>query len=168
MSVIIFVTGLPGSGKSQLVQDVLRELGIRAGGISTPEIREGGTRTGFKIIDLLSGREGILASIEIKTKPRVSKYGVNLKDLKEVGIKAIENALKNPDVKLLVIDELGAMEMCAPEFEQAVERVLASNKNILVVLHRKFISKYKNRGKLFMLTRGNFDQVKRDMLALLG
>ncbi|MEM4581054.1 MAG: nucleoside-triphosphatase, partial [Candidatus Korarchaeum sp.] len=53
------ITGRPGSGKSTCVailMEGLRSKGIGFGGIRTPEVREGGIRTGFIVEDLLTGR----------------------------------------------------------------------------------------------------------------
>ncbi len=163
----IFITGLPGSGKSSLVGEIVKELKIKAGGIATPEIRVKGTRKGFKIIDLETGREGVLASTDIKGKPRLGKYGVNIKDIDEIGIKAIENALENPRIKLLVIDELGAMEMLSKNFEIAVEKALDSKKNLLIVLHRRFVGRYRDKGRLFFLKEENREQTKKEIMRIL-
>lgn len=164
---VVFITGLPGSGKSSLVQEIAKGLRIKAGGIATPEIRSGGIRRGFKIIDLASGKEGILASTDIRGRPRLGKYGVNIRDIEEIGVKAIENALENPEVKLVVIDELGKMELCSSKFEDVMEKALNSRKDLLIVLHRWFVNRYRNRGMVFVLTRENRDRVKEDILKLL-
>ncbi len=74
----ILLTGDPGSGKSTLVQELIREMrGFRLAGIITPEIREGRKRSGFKIIDLVSGEEETLASVRFQEGPRVGRYGTN-------------------------------------------------------------------------------------------
>lgn len=162
----IFVTGLPGSGKSSLVMEIAKTLGIRTGGLSTPEIREKGFRTGFRLVDLASKKEGILASIHQETGPQISKYRVNLHDLENIGVKAIENAI-DPEVRLIIIDELGAMEMVSKKFEQIIERVFDSKKNLLIVLHRKFVNKYKNKGRVFVLTWENREQIRKEILDIL-
>lgn len=48
------ITGRPGSGKTSVIGGaikILRGRGLKAGGLYCPEIREGGERLGFKIID---------------------------------------------------------------------------------------------------------------------
>jgi len=166
MPVRIFITGQPGSGKSRLVQEIVQELGIRAGGIITPEIRKDG-RAGFRIIDIASGRQGILAAVDIKG-PRVSKYGVNLKDIEEIGVTAVKKALEDPEVKLIVIDELGKMELCSRAFRDVVQKALESDKDLLVVLHRALVGKYKKHGRVFILTTENRKDVKVHVLEILG
>jgi Predicted nucleotide kinase len=50
-----FITGQPGSGKTTLVTLIVEKLrfeGINIDGIITKEIKEGGARTGFQILDI--------------------------------------------------------------------------------------------------------------------
>jgi nucleoside-triphosphatase len=165
MPVKIFLTGQPGTGKSRLVQEIIKDLGIKVGGIATPEIRKNG-RIGFQIIDLMSGKSGILAAIGI-AGPKVSKYGVNIKDIEEIAIKAIENAILDPKVKLIVIDELGKMEMISKQFQKTVQKVLTSRKDCLIVLHRAYVRQYRTKGKIFTLTKENREEIKNQILNLI-
>ncbi|MFQ6001621.1 MAG: nucleoside-triphosphatase, partial [Anaerolineae bacterium] len=73
---MILLAGRPGVGKTTVIKQVVEMLGGEAGGFYTEEIRQGGRRLGFKIITL-EGEEGVLAHVDIKGAPRVSKYGVN-------------------------------------------------------------------------------------------
>ena len=89
----IFISGPPGSGKSTLLMSVVRELEskeIHVKGIICPEIRRGGSRWGFKVVVYPDGNEEILASVEITSGPKVSKYRVNVEGFERVGVKAIE------------------------------------------------------------------------------
>jgi nucleoside-triphosphatase len=104
----IFITGLPGCGKTTLIKEILKELKIPAKGFFTEEIRKEGERIGFKIVTL-SKKEGILAEKGFKSLYRVSKYGVILKDLEEIGVREIEEGLKGDF--LIVVDEIGKMEL---------------------------------------------------------
>ncbi len=52
MSRILLLTGLPGVGKTILVRRVLARLdALRVAGFTTEEIRKGGRRLGFRIVD---------------------------------------------------------------------------------------------------------------------
>jgi len=62
----ILLTGPPGVGKTTILEEIknrIKEKEYSIGGIYCPEIRENGRRTGFNIIDISSGRKGILASV---------------------------------------------------------------------------------------------------------
>lgn len=99
------------------------------------EILERGVRVGFKIIDLLNNVEGILAHINREDGPQVGKYRVCLEDLERIGAKAILDACERADV--VVIDEVGPMELYSETFKNAVLRALNSGKVVLGTIHWK-------------------------------
>lgn len=128
MNSVIFLTGSPGSGKTTLIRRVLARLTKPAGGFYTQEIREGGARKGFEIITL-DGQRGILAHVNIRSKNRVSKYGVDTSALETLAIPTIQDAVQGK--KVVVIDEIGPMEILSPQFCQAVMDVLHSDASVL-------------------------------------
>ena len=99
-----------------------------AGGFLTDEIREAGTRVGFALVTL-DGRRTTLAHLDRGTGPRVGKYRVNLEALNRVGVPAIREAVRAD--RLVVIDEIGKMEMTAPAFHEAVEEAIQSPATVL-------------------------------------
>jgi nucleoside-triphosphatase len=129
----IAITGSPGTGKSTVCRNVLKQLTCTYGGMTSADIREKGERVGFEIRDITTGKQGILAHKK-GTGPRVGSYHVNLEDLNNIGVAAIKNAM-NSD--LIVIDEIAPMEFKSSEFIKVVELALDSNRNMLVVLHQK-------------------------------
>jgi len=122
------LTGKPGTGKTVLIKEALARTKVRAGGFYTDEIRVGGTRQGFRIVTL-DGREAILAHVRISSPYRVGKYGVDADSLNRVGVCALRRAVKEAD--LVVIDEIGKMELLSPQFEDAVMQALSSGKKLL-------------------------------------
>lgn len=124
----ILLTGRPGSGKTTLIRRVLARLAGSAGGFYTQEIREAGRRTDFEIFTL-DGKSGILAHVDISSKHRISKYGVDLSALETFAIPAMLNAVEHN--KLVVIDEIGPMELLSPEFRQVVLDILGSSASVL-------------------------------------
>ena len=165
----IFIIGKPGCGKTTLITEILEELKLNAGGFYTTEIREKGKRLGFKIITL-DGDKGILAHVNIKSPYRVSKYKVNIKDLEEIGVKSILNALK--ENKLVLIDEVGSMELYSEEFKKAVTSALDSKNEVLGTIKLTpdpFTDKIKKRKdvRIFYLTQGNREDIKKEIINLL-
>lgn len=159
----IFITGLPGSGKTTLIKEIVEELNLAAGGFYTSEIRERGQRKGFKIITL-DGKEGILAHTNIKSPYRVSKYKINIRDLEKIGVESI---LKKEN-KICLIDEVGLMELYSKKFRKAVLAVLNSHNMVLGTIMLKsnpFCDKIKERKdtKVFYLTKENFQKLKREI-----
>ena len=135
---IWLITGSPGIGKSTVVSKVVMKLksaGIIVGGCTTSEKRAGGARIGFDIRDLSSGRTGELASVTSRVGPRVGRYRVNLTDLANIGGAALEAASSHSE--LIVVDEVGPMELVSPEFRKGVRRCIDSGKAMLAVVHER-------------------------------
>ena len=135
---IWLVTGPPGVGKSTAVSKVilrLKSAGVIVGGCSTSERRSGGSRVGFDVRDLTTGRTGELSSTSSKVGPRVGRYRVNLTDLAKIGAGGLEAASLSSEV--IVIDEVGPMELVSPEFRRAVRMCIDSGKPILAVVHER-------------------------------
>ena len=150
------ITGPPGSGKTSVIEraiSILRERGLRAGGMYCPEIRESGVRVGFKIIDIITGEERILAHIDQREGPQVSKYRVNVANVDELSEKAIERAMREAD--FLVIDEIAPMEIHSEGFKRAVFTAFDSPKPVLAVIHQRtrtgFIGEIKARDDIKIL-----------------
>ena len=161
----IFITGKPRSGKSTLVREIVSECGVVVAGLMTPEIRRDGERVGFALEDIMTGEKGLLAHVGIKDGPRVGKYGVCTEDLE----KFTELSLKDlqEDVELVLIDEIGKMEMFSEGFKDAVDALLSSKTPVLAVLHRHLLDEYASKGKLYTL-EDNFDEVKMRVLQDMG
>ncbi len=133
MGKAFLLTGRPGVGKTTVIREVAARLGAEAGGFYTQEVRERGRRIGFRLI-ALDGPEGMLASVNNPSPFRVGKYGVHLQDLEQVGVEALWRAVKQPHVSVVVVDEIGKMELFSPAFREAVQGALASSKAVVATV----------------------------------
>jgi nucleoside-triphosphatase len=133
MGAALLLTGQPGVGKTTVLQAVIGRLEGRAAGFYTEEIREGGRRTGFRLVTL-DGRRGILASVNRSGPYRVGKYRVHLDELDRIGVDALRVAVEQPRVSLVVIDEIGKMELFSQAFRGAVQAALDSTKPVLATV----------------------------------
>lgn len=130
MSQALLLTGHPGLGKTTAIRRVVARLGEQAGGFYTEEVRAQGRRTGFRLV-ALDGPEGTLASVNRSGPYRVGKYAVHREDLERVGVAALQRALAQPQVRVVVIDEIGKMELISPGFRRTVLDALAGSKAVL-------------------------------------
>lgn len=135
MARTLLLTGRPGVGKTTAVIDIVERIQGRGGqarGFYTAEIRVQGRREGFRLITL-DGLEATLAHVRLKGagRPHVGRYGVDVAALDRVGVHAIQAALTDARVDLVVIDEIGKMELFSPAFKGVVLEALASPVPIL-------------------------------------
>ncbi len=128
MGTALLITGAPGIGKTTLIRAVIAGLPLSAGGFLTEEIRQGNQRVGFRV-RALDGRDGILAHAKAVRGPRVGRYHVDVSTFEAVGVAALETATCEAD--LIVVDEIGKMELCCPRFVPALEAALDSRKPLL-------------------------------------
>jgi nucleoside-triphosphatase len=168
MKRLLLLTGTPGVGKTTVLLKTVEQLklqGVRVGGMISREVRIGGERVGFEILDLMSGNRGWLAHVEGKEGPRVGKYRVNLEDVDLVGVEAVLDAVESADV--VVIDEVGPMELCSERFRVAVTRAVEGERVVVGVVHWKardmVIDEVKKREDLEMVevTCENRDDLPR-------
>ena len=135
---VLLLTGNPGAGKTTVLTktlDALKAEGYTVGGMLSREVREGGARVGFELLDINSGRCGWLAHVNQKTGPQIGRYHVNIKDLNSIGAQAIFAAAENCDV--VAIDEVGPMELFSARFKEAAWKALESRKLVVAVIHWK-------------------------------
>jgi nucleoside-triphosphatase len=132
----LLITGLPGTGKTTIIKQAAQALGARAGGFYTEEIRGPGGRKGFRLVTLPSGgREAVMAHVDIRTRNRVGRYGVDVATLDAVGVAAVREAVQSREV--VVIDEIGKMELFSGEFQGAVLKAMSSPKIVVATVMHK-------------------------------
>ena len=158
----ILITGNPGSGKSTLMARLIEDIGDRhIAGLSTPEVRVSKVRVGFKMVDLATGDEVILASNAGKG-PRIGRYHVDVEAIDRIVAK-IELSL--PSARFVFIDEIGKMELLSNRFNEFLHHVFSLDKPIIAVVHRNLVGNYEDKGRLFNLTHSEFEKVRAEILA---
>ena len=128
MKQVYLLTGQPGTGKTSLIKQAIAGMKGRAGGFYTEEIRSQGIRQGFKLVTL-DGHSAVLAHVYFHSQYRVSRYGVDVESLDRVGVSALDQAARECD--LVVIDEIGKMELCSAKFREVVSHLIRGEKRLL-------------------------------------
>ena len=165
MNQVYLFTGQPGCGKTSLIKRAVARIKGSAGGFYTEEIRSGDTRQGFRLFTL-DGRSAVLAHIYFQSPHRIGKYGVDIDSLDKIGVSAINEAVDSCDI--VVIDEIGKMELLSAKFKQAVTEALKSGKKLLGTIMQNpdpFADAIKAQPqvKLLTVTRGNHDKILEEL-----
>ncbi len=132
----VAITGRPGIGKTTLfirVYEALRREGFRIEGFVCPEVRRSGRRIGFLIRSLDGRLERWLARTDGCDGPRVGRYYTCMEaiELANYLLTRFEAA------DLVMIDEIGPMELRLPGLRNAILTVLRSSKPGVYVVHEK-------------------------------
>jgi len=164
------LSGTPGVGKTTLIRQALSSVKKKPGGFYTREIRSQTLRQGFEIVTL-DGSSAILAHVDFQSPCRVSKYGVNVDNLNDVGVVALRRAIQECDI--VVIDEIGKMELFSLAFREAVLEALNSGKKLLgtiMLASHPWADQVKKdaRVKVVPVSRTNHQQVLKEVLAWLN
>lgn len=167
----IIISARPGAGKTTLVKELATQIKAPKCGFYTEEILKDRNRAGFKAISLDGRKEVILAHVDIKSPYRVGKYKVNIKDFEPMAINILEQALKD-DEAVVIIDEIGKMELFSPKFKQLVLELLNSPKTVIFTIKsdwaRDWIAKIKDSDiRHFELIRSNFQEILKKILDIL-
>eukprot|EP00947_MAST-08B_sp_MAST-8B-sp1_P001169 g1169.t1 len=124
------IEGQPSSGKTTLLKhlrDVLESEGARVSGFYTDEILKGaggaGARDGFDIVCVPGGKRRLLSSKKKGFGEKGAKtgaYNVSPKALDEVALPT----LRDQDADIILIDEIGRMEMHSEKFKTLIVEML--------------------------------------------
>lgn len=105
------------------------------GGMKTEPILDGSERVGFKVIDIKTGAEAVMAHKDIDSRLRVLGYGIDTEALESVALPAIEFAKDYCEV--IVIDEIGKFAVESEDFVNMVRAALEVDKPTVLALHKK-------------------------------
>lgn len=162
----LLLTGRPGIGKTTVVRKVadrLAEAGVRVGGFYTEEMREGGSRRGFRLVSLGAGpaESRVMSHVDLPKTVRVGKYGVDV----EAVDAAVEEMLAGAaGSEAYIVDEIGKMECASERFVAAIQRLLGGELPLVATIAKRgggFIAEVKSRPDVRVeeVTRGNRDDL---------
>jgi nucleoside-triphosphatase len=136
MAESVLLTGYPGIGKTTIIRQVVEALGDQAHGFYTEEISGAGGRQGFRLVTL-KGRTLTLAHRDLRDPkyPRVGRYGVDVPEFERVGVRALQEAMA--EGKMLVVDEIGTMELYSHRFQDVVMEALMGPHHVIGTITNK-------------------------------
>jgi len=176
MNMKILITGPPRSGKSTLILKLLgyfTQYNIPTSGFITPEVREYGKRIGFDI-ENISTKEKVKLAREgnFETRFKLGKYSV----FKEEFETFIEDlfALEKKKRDLIIIDEIGKMELFSIKFQDIIRELFSSNLMIIATIGLTLKHPIKSyllkipEIQLFNLTRQNFQLIFEKIISFIS
>jgi nucleoside-triphosphatase len=131
-------------------------------------------RTGFRI-ETVTGETGALARVGLTSPYRVGRYGVDLTSFEAVAVAELEAALARAGREeriVLVIDEVGKMELVSERFRNAVERAFSEVAHVVATIMQRrhpFADELKTRPDVTLIgvTAQNRDRLPVEALRWL-
>ncbi|MEN3047708.1 MAG: nucleoside-triphosphatase [Candidatus Caldarchaeales archaeon] len=171
---LVVITGPPGSGKTTAAigaAEQLRSRGLEVGGFVTREVREGAARIGFDVVDLSSASSLPLARKGLSSRHRLGSYAVFPENLERFGIPAIAAAVERGAV--LIVDEVGPMELMSKRFVEVVGSSIGSLERSLFTVHFRarhpLIERLNSSATLRLVVRfGEAERVAREAVEHLS
>jgi nucleoside-triphosphatase len=163
----ILLEGRPGVGKTTVavrLAGIVRERGLSLTGFVTEELREGRRRVGFAV-ETFAGERATLAHVTFSGPPRVGRYGVDLEAFERVALPALAGA---GEAQLVLIDELGKMELASEAFRDAVSELFRGRLPVIATVHvmrHPFTDALKQEAELIQVTHRNRDDLPGDIAA---
>jgi nucleoside-triphosphatase len=164
----VLLVGRPGVGKTTVMMrlaDLVQDRPLA--GFYTDEIRQGGRRQGFRATTV-SGETTILAHLEIKSRRRVGRYGVDVAAFE----KLVLPELAKP-AELILVDEIGKMECFSSPFVETVGTLLDSRTAVVATVALKgggFIGEVKARPdvEVWEVTESNRDELSGRLVSAIS
>ncbi|MFY9429612.1 MAG: nucleoside-triphosphatase [bacterium] len=140
----LFLQGPRRIGKSTLLRSVLEDIRGEVGGYFVQRLFCRGEHVGFRLVDVESrepyalNREIDPGDLEVLDQVIMGKTGAGRwqsypQVFETAGVEILEGARRGGK-RIVLLDELGNIELGAPGFQEAVLALLASSKKVLGVL----------------------------------
>ncbi|MDY6777530.1 MAG: nucleoside-triphosphatase [Candidatus Nanohaloarchaea archaeon] len=153
----ILLTGGDDTDVSGLVEEVIEELEREVGGLKKQRGEDA-----YKIVDLTTEEEDILASEDLEDGPTVGNLHINVDAINDVSKTAIKNAIRKG--RLIVIDRISRMEMHSSAFREGVRDAFRGGEDVIAIVDPKYVDEFEEEGKVVRLTEDNREEIKRQLV----
>ena len=163
----LLLTGVSGVGKTTVIRKVAMALRQQhhIGDLYTEEMREAGTRKGFRLT-AFNQHQGVIAHEGFDSRKRVGKYGV---DVATIGYLAAGALISDVPIEIYLIDEIGKMECLSDIFVERTLALLTSEGPLIATVAKQgggLIEMVKQwpGSELWEITRANRDSLVEEIL----
>jgi nucleoside-triphosphatase THEP1 len=144
---VIIVTGSVRGGKTTFVKDLIGSFHPDAGvyGILSERITDGDATTGYDVVGIGTGlRKSFLRENSDCDAGRIGRFGICSEGLR-AGL-AILKSQRGKDKSLVIIDEVGMLELQGGGWSEGIEYLLGNTSNhILMTVRDIFVDKVKEK-----------------------
>ena len=165
----VFITGIPGVGKTTLVRKLAQDLSmLLIKGFYKEKIVEDDSTRGFRVISF-DYQEQILAHLFIEGPNKMDGFGVNIEGFEKFILPQFQNI---DMVDLFIFDEIGKMECMSDSFCSGFEKILDADVPVITTYshHSAFklntLKKRKDTTFLQMTLKNRDDIWKQVLLAI--
>ena len=173
---VVIITGEIHQGKTTFAQKIVADLleqKIRIAGFLSIGINENGIRTGFNLVDIGSSRQIELCSDKKNEKRlKFGRYYFN-SDAISLG-NEILNSNNLSDKQLIVIDEVGHLELNGQGWSNAIENITRSNTvPQLWIVRKSLVQKCSRRWNIgnayiFDITESSIQEVENKLTEIIS
>lgn len=127
---VFLLTGKPRTGKSTLIKKLINKMGSElCGGFYTEEITNSNDdRIGFRCVSV-DGDSVEIANVESPSEVRIGRYGIDIGKFEKFALRVLQEAIILK--KVIVIDEIGFMQMLSSSFQRKVQEIISENRIVL-------------------------------------
>ncbi|MFH1119091.1 MAG: nucleoside-triphosphatase [Bacteroidota bacterium] len=146
---IFLLTGESGSGKTTLLNElvlIFSNYGIKAGGFTAFGMWEDGERSGFTLHDILNGKDYPLARTEKPGSEMLGRFTFDEETLL-LGNRLLQEQSENPLIDIIIIDEVGPLEIKGGGWAPSIGLLSGSQKHQLWVVRPWLVEQVPERWK---------------------